>query len=184
MGLLCHPWHSQAGTSVPAAPPQDPGSERHNVPPLPVPWVREAKSDSSSLGCPVGHSCRANIGSSGDTVVKPLPSAASQSELQVQASHEAATLTGGQALATHPVQPPGNPTQAGSHPSSRVAGGPSRVRWCLAASPWHRRLQGSAAAWTLFHTSSFAISQPQGCSPGVTRGERAGAAHLPCFIPC
>lgn len=44
-------------------------------------WVREAKSDSNNLGCPVGHSCRTNIGSSGKTVVKPLPSATSQSEL-------------------------------------------------------------------------------------------------------
>lgn len=111
-------------------------------------WVREAKCDSNSLGCPVGHSCRANIASSGQTVVKPLPSATFQSELWVQASHEAATLRGGQALVTHHMWPPSKPHRQ-QVPSLLQSG--QRVRWSLAASPRHRGLQGSAAAWASCH---------------------------------
>lgn len=71
-------------------------------------WVREGKSDSNSPGCPLGHSCRANIGSSRGLWLhlcpEPLP--------RVSCKHEAATSTGGQALAPHHTWSPGSPAQA------------------------------------------------------------------------
>lgn len=46
VGLLCNPWHSQAGTSAPVAPPQVPG-KRGRMCLCWMLWVREAKSNSS-----------------------------------------------------------------------------------------------------------------------------------------
>lgn len=79
-GAACHPWHSQAGTSAPAAPPPDPGSEWHDVPLLAA-LGQGGKERFQQPGLSLGTLLQGKHWLLMGTVVTPLPRATSQSEL-------------------------------------------------------------------------------------------------------
>lgn len=119
------------------------------------------------------------------TVVKPLPRAASQSELRVPASHEAATSPGGQALAPHHMWPPGSPVQAAAPTTPPGWHEGQRGEGCLAGPPRHRRLQGSCSSLDI--VPPLKLCHPQaspltytGCHTGG--GSREQLLSLASFV--